>query len=75
MVDLEGLEDAQEEQFVKDLITRHMDFTKSPRAQHILESWSQYREKLVKIMPLDYRRVLTERKEKAAKVYAMVQHG
>jgi len=75
MVDLESLEDAQEEQFVRDLIARHMRLTNSARAQHMLDDWAQYREKLVKIMPLDYRRVLAEKKVQAAKTYVMVHHG
>ena len=75
MVDLETLEDPQEEQFVHDLVARHAELTKSVRAQQILDNWKQYREKLVKIMPLDYRRVLAERKDQAAKAVAMVQHG
>jgi glutamate synthase (ferredoxin) len=75
MVDLEALEDAQEEQFVHSLIARHAEFTNSDRARHILSNWTHFREKLVKVMPLDYRRVLTEKKEQAAKTFAMVQHG
>ena len=75
MVDLESLEDAQEEEFIKDLLLRHLLLTKSARAQQVLDSWTEYREKLVKIMPLDYRRVLGIKKERAAKAYVMVQHG
>jgi glutamate synthase (ferredoxin) len=75
MVDLEALEDAQEEQFVHSLIARHAEFTNSDRAKHILSNWAHFRDKLVKVMPLDYRRVLTEKKEQAAKTFAMVQHG
>jgi glutamate synthase (ferredoxin) len=75
MVDLESFENPEEEMFVHDLIARHADLTRSMRAQHILDKWDQYREKLVKVMPLDYRRVLAEKKERAASTYAMVQHG
>jgi glutamate synthase (ferredoxin) len=75
MVDLETLEDPQEEEFVRDLITAHGLYTKSARAQQILDGWTEYRQKLVKIMPLDYRRVLAEKKEQATKAYAMVHHG
>jgi glutamate synthase (NADPH) large chain len=72
MVDLETLEDAKEETIVRDLIERHAHFTSSTRARTILEDWMSYREKLVKIMPLDYRRVLAERQQKTI---VMVQHG
>src|SRR3989441_6343990 len=75
MVDLEKLEDPEEESFVRGLIARHLELTKSTRAQAILDNWAHYREKFVKIMPLDYRRVIEQRKEQAAKTFAMVQHG
>jgi len=75
MVDLEALEDAQEEQFVRNLIARHAELTGSVRAEHVLSNWDQYREKFRKIMPLDYRRVLAERKEQAGRPFALVQHG
>jgi glutamate synthase (ferredoxin) len=75
MVDLESLDDPQEEEFVRWLIGRHAALTNSERAKQILSSWPQYREKLVKVMPLDYRRVLAEKKEQAGKTYVMVQHG
>jgi glutamate synthase (ferredoxin) len=75
MVDLETIEDAQEEEFVRYLISRHAELTGSERAKQILDNWTQFREKLVKVMPLDYRRVLAEKKEQAAKTFAMVQHG
>ena len=75
MVDLEKLGDAEEEAFVHGLIARHAELTKSARAQAILANWAQYREKLVKVMPLDYRRVLEQKKERTAKTFVMVQHG
>jgi len=75
MVDLESLEDAQEEEFVRDLIARHVHLTASNRGQHVLDNWAEYRHKLIKIMPLDYRRVLNETKQQAAKAFAMVHHG
>ena len=73
MVDLESLEDSNEEKYVRDAIERHAGFTGSARAQAILAGWNSYREKLVKVMPLDYRRVLAERQ--SGKPVVMVQHG
>jgi glutamate synthase (ferredoxin) len=75
MVDLEKLEDAEEERFVRSLIQRHAELTKSIRAETILLDWEKYREKLIKVMPLDYRRVLAEKRQTALKAFAMVQHG
>jgi glutamate synthase (ferredoxin) len=75
MVDLETLEEAQEEEYVRGLIVRHADLTGSERARQVLSNWPKLRDRLVKVMPLDYRRVLAEKKEQAGKTYAMVQHG
>ena len=75
MVDLEAIEDDGEEQFVRDLIARHAELTGSTRAQAILEDWKQYRGKLIKVMPLEYRRVLAEQKQQSVNTLTMVQHG
>jgi glutamate synthase domain-containing protein 3 len=72
MVDLEGFEDADEEWMLRTLIGRHAALTKSARAKIILDSWALYRQIFVKVMPLEYRRVLREKKLKS---FAMVQHG
>src|SRR5207237_5554083 len=50
MVDLESIDDPQEDQFVRDLITRHAGLPKSRRAHHILDKWITYPERVVKIM-------------------------
>jgi glutamate synthase (NADPH/NADH) large chain len=42
------------------LIERHMHYTNSARAKHILANWSELLPKFVKIVPTDYRRALTE---------------
>ncbi len=42
------------------LIERHATFTKSQRAQKILNSWKTYLPKFVKVMPVDYRRALLD---------------
>ncbi|MBL8642907.1 MAG: glutamate synthase large subunit [Rhodospirillaceae bacterium] len=41
------------------LIERHSHYTNSARAKHILENWDKYLPKFVKIVPVDYRRALT----------------
>ncbi len=43
------------------LIERHMHYTNSARARHILAHWRQYLPKFVKIVPMDFRRALAER--------------
>ena len=57
MVDLEGLDD-NDRQFLRMLITRHVDHTASCNGQNILSQWDDLCNKFVKIMPRDYKRVL-----------------
>ena len=43
-----------------DLILRHKHYTNSEKATAILNNWSNYLPKFVKVMPVDYRRALGE---------------
>ena len=45
---------------LRQLIENHARYTASTRAQHILDSWSVYLPKFVKVMPVEYRRALQE---------------
>ncbi|MDQ6962619.1 MAG: glutamate synthase large subunit [Mariprofundaceae bacterium] len=45
---------------LRDLIIRHKHYTSSKKADHILNHWSDYLPKFVKVMPVDYRRALGE---------------
>ena len=51
---------AADEVIVKRLIERHVRYTGSARAKRILERWSEYRPKFVKVFPHEYRRALGE---------------
>jgi len=54
---------------LKGLIQRHLLFTGSERARRVLENWSVYQSKFVKVMPTEYRRALTEMgQERAARM-------
>jgi len=50
--------DDQEIDLIKSLISRHVEYTDSPRGIDLLNDWSSAAEKFVKIMPEDYERVL-----------------
>ncbi|MEM0906014.1 MAG: glutamate synthase large subunit [Pseudomonadota bacterium] len=45
---------------VQALIAAHVEWTGSSRGQMILDEWDAFRPKFVKVMPVDYRRVLEE---------------
>jgi glutamate synthase (NADPH) large chain len=60
LVDLDGLTEADEEE-VKALIAEHAQRTGSLVARNVLASWERSRERIIKVMPRDYKRVLAER--------------
>ncbi len=67
MVELEPVTDRADIKILRDLITRHFTYTGSRKAERVLASWDTLLPKFVKIMPVDYKRVLAERKAAAAK--------
>jgi glutamate synthase domain-containing protein 3 len=67
-VDLEPVFEAQDAQLaeaqpgevklVKDLVTRHLGLTGSPRAAWILDNWSEALSRFIKVFPHEHKRVL-----------------
>ena len=53
----------QDEERLLNLIRNHQKYTGSTRAAYILENWSDFRSKFVKVMPVEYRRALKEMEE------------
>ncbi|WP_045223490.1 glutamate synthase large subunit [Methyloterricola oryzae] len=48
---------------LRNLIERHRRYTGSERARHILENWSSYAPRFVKVMPVDYRQALEKMRQ------------
>ena len=67
MVELSLIEDSHDERELKGLITRHYEYTGSPRAKDILDNWGAYLSKFLKVLPIEYKRVLDEEKLEALK--------
>jgi glutamate synthase (NADPH/NADH) large chain len=65
MVELSLIEDSHDERELKGLITKHLEYTGSPRAKHILENWGTFVYKFLKVVPIEYKRVLDEEKLQA----------
>jgi glutamate synthase (NADPH) large chain len=59
-VALERIETPEEEAEVHALISRHFEFTGSTVAKAALDDWPTYLAQCVKVMPIDYKRVLEE---------------
>jgi len=66
MVDLETLEEDDDLETVKTLLTKHVHYTQSTVAQNILDNWRNYQSKFIKVMPKDYKRVLAAIKKAEA---------
>jgi glutamate synthase (ferredoxin) len=58
MVVLERLEEAAEIEEIRQMIHRHGQYTRSQRAFKILALWEEMTPKFVKVMPMDYKRML-----------------
>ena len=57
MVNLEPL-DATDQSFVRDRIEAHLKETDSAVAARLISNWTDVASRFVKVMPVDYRRVL-----------------
>ncbi|MDE0419942.1 MAG: glutamate synthase large subunit [Gammaproteobacteria bacterium] len=62
MVDLEPLVVGADTDEVRSLVEKHRRYTGSTVAARVLDDWDRARERFVKVMPRDYKRVLAERK-------------
>jgi glutamate synthase (NADPH/NADH) large chain len=70
MVDLEPLREPEDLDVVRDLLIQHAGYTGSTVAARILSDWDWAVGKFVKVMPVDYRRVLAEQRAAEAKKQA-----
>jgi glutamate synthase (NADPH/NADH) large chain/glutamate synthase (ferredoxin) len=69
MVELEAVSTKEDKQVLHELITKHFMYTGSRKAKQVLDAFDATLPKFVKIMPVDYKRVLEERKRKASAVH------
>ena len=66
MVELEAVQDASDQEELKQLISNHHEFTGSAVAGAILNDWDNRLRHFIKVMPTDYKRVLESRKASQA---------
>jgi len=57
-VDLEPLIEPEDLRTVRDLISRHLSLTQSPRAKWILDNWQDAVSRFIKVFPHEFKRVL-----------------
>jgi glutamate synthase (NADPH/NADH) large chain len=65
MVDLDPLDD-EDREFLRTTVTRHAEETESAVARKLLDGWDAAVERFGKVMPKDYKRVLSAQAEAAA---------
>jgi len=58
MVELQNVWRQEDKDLLYDLIQRHLKWTNSERAQHVLDAWPDMVGKFVKVVPIDYRKAL-----------------
>ncbi|HAJ57236.1 MAG TPA: glutamate synthase large subunit [Candidatus Omnitrophica bacterium] len=64
MVELGGVTKIKDISNIKALLQKHITYTKSPVAEGILKNWETEVKKFVKVLPLEYKRVLEEAETK-----------
>ena len=64
---------SNDEQRLRILIEKHRRYTGSEKARHILDNWSDYAARFVKVMPVDYRLAL-EKMQRAQTESQKVTH-
>ena len=68
MVELEQVMDPKDIQTLNTLLNAHWRYTGSRKAKTIIESWPSLVPQFVKVMPMDYKRVLAEHRAAAKKL-------
>ena len=64
MVDLDKIETVEDENEVKSMIENYVKYTSSKEASEILDNWGTNKDKFIKVMPIDYKRVLADLKRR-----------
>ncbi|MDR3272691.1 MAG: glutamate synthase large subunit [Flavobacteriaceae bacterium] len=67
MVELSLMDDTAEVKELHELISKHFNYTQSPLANRILNNWDKEISRFIKVMPIEYKRVLEEEKIAALK--------
>ena len=65
MVELSLIEDSHDSKELHGYISNHYQYTKSKLAKKILDNWKEYVDKFIKIVPIEYKKVLQEEKMEA----------
>jgi glutamate synthase (NADPH/NADH) large chain len=73
MVELETTEDQESIAELLRMVELHQRYTQSEVAAFLLNDWENNLEKFVKVMPQDYKRVMTERREHNEEIESIIE--
>ena len=62
LVELSAISDYEDVKELQKIISSHLSYTKSTIAEEVLVKWDEYLPKFVKVLPLEYKKVLNEKK-------------
>ncbi|HEV7467872.1 MAG TPA: glutamate synthase-related protein, partial [Candidatus Dormibacteraeota bacterium] len=62
MIELEAVESEEDVEQLASLLQHHADYTGSPVAERLLADWPAAQARFLKVMPIDYKRVLQARR-------------
>ncbi len=65
MVELSLIEDAADDKELHHLIVKHYEHTQSPLAKRMLDNWDKYVRQFIKVMPIEYKKVLHDEQMKS----------
>jgi glutamate synthase (NADPH/NADH) large chain len=75
MVELEPLVDDSDIWLVYSLLEDHVRFTRSPRGKKLLDNWDNVIARFTKVMPTEYKRVMSQRRQRPRVVLAQAAEG
>ena len=70
MVELEPVVLPEDKATLRTMLEAHLKYTGSRKAKEVLENWETKLPQFIKVMPIDYKRVLQERRAASAKQHA-----
>lgn len=62
MIEISLIEDEADNSELHKLVMEHYIYTNSPLAKRMLDNWQEYQQQFVKVMPIEYKRILQEKK-------------
>src|SRR6056297_1480988 len=62
MVELSPLLEHEDQEYVKDMLKRHVEYTGSTLAAEILQDWYRHMTRFIRVLPYEYKRAMQEMK-------------